>query len=115
MRLVTVSVLGTALVAAGMLAPATGEATGHGGVVVEPGMVRPGERVRVSAPECAGGAARIESEVFTGRAVRGAATVKADAVPGEYAVAARCGARKVTGEVRVAGRVGWPEILPADR
>lgn len=112
MRLVTVSVLGTALVAAGMLAPAAGEATGHGGVAVEPGMVRPGERVRVSVPGCAG--ARVESEVFTGRAVDGAATVKADAVPGEYAVAARCGSRKVTGEVRVAGRVGWPDIVPTD-
>lgn len=122
MRLVTVSLLGTTLIAAGMLAPvtgpATGRATGHGDetgrgdVAVEPGMVRPGERVRVSVPGCAG-KARVVSEAFTGRAVDGAATVKPDAAPSEYAVVARCGSRKATGEVRVAGRLLWPDLLPA--
>ncbi|MEU5993550.1 hypothetical protein ABZ806_31655 [Spirillospora sp. NPDC047418] len=114
MRLVTVTVLGTALVAAGMLAPATGEATATGrhGVVLEPGMVRPGERVRVEVPGCAG-RVRVVSEAFTGRAVGGTATVKQDVAPSTYAVVAHCGSRKVTGEVRVAGRLAWPDLLPS--
>lgn len=107
--------LGTALVAAGMLAPATGEATaiGHDDVTVEPGVARPGERVRVSVPGCGGMARAVTSEVFAGQAVRGAATVKPDAAPSTYAVEARCGSRKVTGKIRVAGRLGWPDIVPA--
>ncbi len=113
MRLVTVSVLGTALVVAGMLAPAPGEATGHGDVVVEPGVARPGEQVRVSMPGCRG-RARVTSEVLDGRPAGGTATVKADAAPSTYSVVARCGARKATGEVRVAGRLAWPDILPTD-
>src|SRR5690606_36732756 len=80
LRLVTVSVLGTALVVAGMLAPAPGEATGHGDVVVEPGVARPGEQVRVSMPGCRG-RARVTSEVLDGRPAGGTATVKADAAP----------------------------------
>ncbi|MFA1542308.1 hypothetical protein [Actinomadura monticuli] len=113
MRIVTVSLLGTTLIAAGMLAPATGQATstGHGGIAVEPGTVRPGERVRVSVPGCAG--ARVASEVFAGRAVDGTATVKPDATPSTYAVVAHCGSRKLTGEVRVAGRLAWPDLLPS--
>jgi hypothetical protein len=115
LRLVTVTVLGSALVAAGMLAPATGEATpGRHGVAVEPGMVRPGERVRVEVPGCAG-RARVVSEAFTGRAVGGTATVKQDVAPSTYAVVAHCGSRTVTGEVRVAGRVAWPDLLPSSR
>ncbi|NKZ02612.1 hypothetical protein [Actinomadura latina] len=113
MRLVTVSLLGTALIAAGMLAPATGEAkaTRHDDVAVQPAMVRPGERVRVSVPGCAG-RARVVSEAFTRRAADGAAIVKPDAAPSTYAVVAHCGSRTVTGEVRVAGRVAWPDLLP---
>ena len=115
MRLVTVTVLGSALVAAGMLAPATGEAPpGRDGVAVKPGMVRPGEHVRVEVPGCAG-RARVVSEAFTGRAVDGTATVKQDVAPSTYAVVAHCGSRKVTGEVRVAGRGAWPDLLPISR
>ncbi|GAA1795491.1 hypothetical protein [Actinomadura chokoriensis] len=116
MRLVTVTVLGSALVAAGMLAPATGEATATGrhDVAVEPGMVRPGDRVRVEVPGCAG-RARVVSEAFTGRAVGGTATVKQDVAPSTYAVVAHCGSRTVTGEVRVAGRLAWPDLLPSGR
>ncbi|MFB4305605.1 hypothetical protein [Actinomadura sp. GTD37] len=115
MRLVTVSVLGTALISAGMLAPATGEATAtataHDGVAVEPGVVRPGERVRISVPGCAGGA-RVASEVFAGRAADGTATVRPDATPSTYTIVARCGPRTVTGELRVAGRLVWPDLMP---
>ncbi|TDD37103.1 hypothetical protein E1287_09200 [Actinomadura sp. KC06] len=55
------------------------------------------------------------SAAFTGRAVDGAATVRPNAEPRTYAVVAYCGSRKVTGEVRVAERHGWPDLLPADR
>jgi hypothetical protein len=116
LRLVSVAVLGTALVSAGLLAPATGAATatGRDGVEVEPGTARPGEQVRVEVPACAG-EARVVSEAFTGRAVDGAATVKPDAAPGTYAVVAHCGSRKATGAVRIPGRLVWPAILPGDR
>ncbi|GAA4314285.1 hypothetical protein ACFQY7_35075 [Actinomadura luteofluorescens] len=114
MRLLSVTVLGTALVAAGMLAPATGQASGDGPVSVEPRAARPGERVRLSVPGCAGRVAA-GSEAFTGRAVGGAAVVRRDAAPGTYPVAVRCGSRKVTGEVRVAGRGAWPALVPIDR
>lgn len=116
MRLLSVTVLGTALVAAGMLAPATGQATAGGDspVSVEPRAVRPGERVRLSVPGCADRVAA-GSEAFAGRAVDGAAAVRRDATPGTYPVAVRCGSRKVTGEVRVAGRVAWPDLVPIDR
>ncbi|WP_141580406.1 hypothetical protein [Actinomadura sp. WMMA1423] len=116
MRLLSVTVLGTALVAAGMLAPATGQATatGNGPVSVEPRAVRPGERVRLTMPGCAGSVAA-SSEAFDGRAVDGAAVVKRDAPPSTYPVVAHCGSRKVTGEVRVAGRVAWPDLAPSPR
>ncbi|MCP9952877.1 hypothetical protein [Actinomadura madurae] len=111
MRLVSVTVLGTALIAAGMLAPATGEATDQDGVAVKPGMVRPGEQVRLSVPGCVGDVAA-RSEAFAGRTVNGIAIVRRDATPSTYPVEARCGARRVTGEVQVAGRVAWPDLLP---
>lgn len=115
MRLVTVTFLGTALIAAGMLAPATGGATGQDGVSVEPARARPGERVRVSVPGCEGRERVATSEAFTGHAVGGAATVKRDATPSTYPVVVHCGSRRVTGEVQVAGRVAWPDLLPTHR
>ncbi|MES9539113.1 MULTISPECIES: hypothetical protein [unclassified Actinomadura] len=116
MRLLSVTVLGTALVAAGMLAPATGEATatGRSPVSVEPRAVRPGERVRLAVPGCTG-RVTARSEAFAGRAVDGAAVVRRDAPPSTYPVVARCGSRTVIGEVRVAGRVAWPDLAPIDR
>lgn len=113
MRLLSVTVLGTALVAAGMLAPATGRASGDGAVSVRPDTARPGERVRVSTAGC--GSAPAGSEVFAGRSVRGVARLRPDAVPGTYRVVARCGPRVATGRVRVAGRVGWPDPPPTGR
>ncbi|MFI0405431.1 hypothetical protein [Actinomadura sp. 3N508] len=116
MRLVSVIFLGTVLVAAGMLAPGTGDAVPdeRDGVSVRPEMVKPGERVRISVPRC-DGVRSATSEAFTGHAVDGAAAVRPDAEPRTYAVVAYCGSRKVTGEVRVTKRHGWPELLPADR
>ncbi|GAA4223780.1 hypothetical protein GCM10022254_01750 [Actinomadura meridiana] len=114
MRLVSVAVWGTALVTVGLLAPGTGEATATGhGVAVKPDVARPGERVAVSVPGCAGPWS-VVSEAFTGGAVDGEATVKRRVKPHTYPVVARCGSRQVTGEVRVAGRLVWPGILPSD-
>ncbi|QKW39409.1 hypothetical protein HUT06_39740 [Actinomadura sp. NAK00032] len=113
MRLISVTVLGTALIGAGMLAPATGEATatGHGGLSVEPDVAAPGQHVQVSVPGCrVRGAA---SPAFAGRAAGGSATVSADAEPGTYTVVARCAGRKVAGRLTVAGRLSWPTLLPA--
>ncbi|TDD65721.1 hypothetical protein E1293_39965 [Actinomadura darangshiensis] len=115
MRLISVTVLGAALITAGMLAPATGGATGQDAVSVEPARARPGEKVRISVPGCKGRGRVAMSEAFTGHAVDGDATVKRDATPSTYPVVARCGSRKVTGEVQVAGRVAWPDLLPVDR
>lgn len=115
MRLLSVAVLGTALVAAGMLAPATGQAApgGDGPVSVRPGTVRPGERVRISAAGCEN--PRAGSEVFTSRSAHSVATLRHDAAPGVYTVVAQCGPRMATGKVRVAGRVGWPDFPSAVR
>jgi hypothetical protein len=115
LRLVSVAVWGTALITVGLLAPGTGEATatGHGGVAVKPDVARPGERVTVSVPGCAGPWS-VASEAFTGAAVGGQATVRRGAKPQLYRVVAQCGTRRVTGEVRVAGRLVWPGILPSD-
>ncbi|MES9602360.1 hypothetical protein [Actinomadura sp. NPDC000929] len=115
MRLLSVTVLGTALVAAGMLAPATGRATAHGDgpVSVEPAAARPGERIRLSVPGCRGTVAAT-SEAFAARAVDHSTVVRRDAAPGSYPVVVRCGSRRVTGKVRVAGRVAWPDLVPID-
>ncbi|MDL4821229.1 hypothetical protein [Actinomadura opuntiae] len=123
MRLLSVTVLGSALVAAGLLAPATGQATtkatGRGGVAIEPGVARAGDTVSVSAPGCGGGRHRASSEAF-GRQVRldgsrGTAVIDDDAKPGTYLVRVRCGSRTASGTVRVAGRLAWPALLPGAR
>ncbi|TDC92217.1 hypothetical protein [Actinomadura sp. 7K507] len=117
MRLVNVTVLGSALVAAGMLAPGAGtdEATGqHGVIAVDPEVVRPGQRVKISVPGCVGGEAEVTSQAFARTATDGAATVKRDVEHGTYTVAALCGSRKVSGEFDVAGRLSWPTLLPTD-
>lgn len=117
MRLVNVTMLGTALVAAGMLAPATGEATatGQDEVAVKPDVVRPGQQVQISVPGCPAGRPRVTSEAFVRRAKGGTATVRPDVEPGTYAVVARCDGRRASGEFAVAGRLSWPTLLPTDR
>lgn len=114
MRLVSVTVLGTAVVAVGMLAPGTGDGPGRDQVTVVPGIARPGEKVEVSVPGCAA-PKPATSEAFTGRAVGGAAVVRRDVAPDTYPVVARCGSRTVIGEVHVTGRLVWPDLLPTHR
>ncbi|MGP4024554.1 hypothetical protein [Actinomadura sp. 3N407] len=115
MRLVSLAVLGSALVVAGVLAPGSDEATGQDGVVVEPDVVRPGQRVEISVPGCVSGGRGVTSEAFARRAKDGAATVKREVEPGAYTVVAWCGGQQVTGQLEVAGRLSWPALLPADR
>ncbi|TYK47093.1 hypothetical protein [Actinomadura decatromicini] len=117
MRLVSVTVLGSALVAAGMLAPGTGEATAthHDEVRVRPDVARPGERVEVSSPRCADRTREVTSEAFARPVVRGTATVREDTEPGAYTVTARCGRLSVKGQLRVAGRLVWPTLLSTAR
>ncbi|QKG22720.1 hypothetical protein [Actinomadura verrucosospora] len=118
MRLLSVTVLGTALVAAGLLAPAAGEATTsqQDGLTVRPGTVRAGQKVELSVPGCGPGRHRASSDAFDGRALLddsdGTATIKDGVRPDTYRVSVDCGRRKVTGKVRVAGRLGWPALLP---
>ncbi|MWA02029.1 hypothetical protein F8568_016945 [Actinomadura sp. LD22] len=121
MRLLSVTVLGSALVAAGLLAPAAGEATtsGHDGLTVRPGTTRAGDKIELSVSGCGPGRHWASSDVFDGRAQLdgqdGTAVLKDDAKPGTYTVRVRCGSRTASGKVRVAGRPAWPTLLPGSR
>ncbi|MBD2898626.1 hypothetical protein amrb99_75980 [Actinomadura sp. RB99] len=121
LRLLSVTMLGSALIAAGLLAPATGEATtsGQDGLTVRPGVTRAGEKVALSVPKCGPGRHWASSDVFDGRARLdgrdGTAVLKADARPGTYTVRVHCGSHSASGKVRVAGRLAWPTLLPGSR
>lgn len=119
MRLLSVAVLGTALVAAGFAAPVTGLATAGAktvedeGIAVRPGVARPGQRVEVAVPGCPDG--RVGSPVFvlpvTLRHGGGVAAVRRTAEAGTHPITATCGGRKVVGEFRVSGGFAWQSIL----
>ncbi|MFV2177713.1 hypothetical protein ACFHW2_14925 [Actinomadura sp. LOL_016] len=116
MRVLSVTVLGAALIAAGLAVPAAGEATtgGHGGVTVEPGMARPGDEVTVSVPECAAGT--VSSPAF--ERVRlddgaGSVIVRKGTESGTHRVRVRCEGRTYSGAFRVTSRLTWPPLLPA--
>jgi hypothetical protein len=122
LRLLSVTVLGTALVTAGLAAPAAGQATGRGrgGISVEPGAARPGSRVELTVPGCprprqASSPAFTRQVALRGKSDRGegVATVRRDAKPGPYTITARCGSRTVTGRFKVSNGLAWPAILPA--
>lgn len=120
MRPLTVTVLGSVLVGAGLLAPATGRAaTDHDGVAVDPGVVRAGEKAALSVRGCGAGRHRASSEAFAERSYLngpdGRVAIKDDARPGVYTVTVRCGPRTATGKVRVGGRLTWPAFLPGTR
>jgi hypothetical protein len=122
LRLLSVTVLGSGLVIAGLAAPAAGQATGmgRGEISVEPGAARPGRRVEVSVPRCSQ-PREAASPAFTGQVAlrgkgdrgEGVASVRRDAKPGHYTITARCGARTVTGRFKVSNGLAWPAILPA--
>lgn len=124
MRLLSVTVLGAALVAAGLAVPATGEATSgdRNKIAVQPKVARPGQRVDLSVPRCPVGPQRhwAASPAFTrqvtleGKADRGhgTATINRNIKPGTYQIVAHCGTRSVTGEIRISTKLAWPAILP---
>ncbi|MFB4298143.1 hypothetical protein [Actinomadura sp. NTSP31] len=124
MRPLSVTVWGTALVAAGLLAPATGQAStsGQDGLTVRPGVARTGEKVALSVPGCGPGRHWASSEAFGGRVrldgtdgTDGTATIRDGVRPGAYEVVAHCRHRTVKGKVRVGGRPTWPALLPGTR
>lgn len=120
MRLVRVALLGAALIVAGTLAPGTGEAkvTDRDRALVDPDVAHPGQRVEFSLSGCGAGPHWATSAAFDRRAAldgaSGTATVRRDAEPGTYTIRARCGGREVGGRIHVAGRLVWPDLLPAD-
>ncbi|TDB91777.1 hypothetical protein E1264_00365 [Actinomadura sp. KC216] len=115
MRLVSVIVLGTGLIAAGMLAPGTGDATDDGAVLVDPDVAHPGQRVDVSVPQCVSHGQQVMSEAFTRPAKNGTATIGRDIKPGTYTVVASCGGHRLMGEIAVSRRRPWPTLPLADR
>ncbi|WP_067489012.1 hypothetical protein [Actinomadura hibisca] len=124
MRLLSITALGAALVTAGLVAPAAGEATASASkhVTVAPKVAQPGQRVELRVPGCAVGAQRhwASSPAFAGNVTlggmadfgTGVATLKKDVRPGSYTVTAHCGPRTVTGKVKVSTRRSWPTLLP---
>ncbi|GAA4076351.1 hypothetical protein [Actinomadura miaoliensis] len=125
MRLRGIAVVGTALVAAGLVCPVSGQATAIGArpVLVSPNTPRPGERIDVTVPGCeAAGSGRrwARSAAFTGTVTLtgdddlgvGTAVVRRDARPGVYDVTARCGDRTIVGGLKVSTKRPWPGLLP---
>ncbi|QFG23809.1 hypothetical protein [Actinomadura sp. WMMB 499] len=115
--MLSVTVLGGVLIAAGLAVPAAGEATtgARGGVTVDPGMARPGDEVKVSVPGCSAGT--VSSPAF--ERVRldegaGSAIVRTGTESGTHTVRVRCGDRAFSGEFRVTSRLTWPPLLPAE-
>ncbi|MEW2358153.1 hypothetical protein [Spirillospora sp. NPDC029432] len=113
MRLLSFTVVGAAVIAAGLAAPASGAEDVPGdGMTVTPGVARPGERVRVSTPGCKG---RAESIAFTEGARlggRGTARLKRSIGAGTYTVVAECGGRQVSARLTVSTERSWPSLLP---
>ncbi len=113
MRLLSFTVMGAALIAAGLAAPVSVE-QGEAGDAMRFGPALPGGRVRIEVPACA--ADRVESAAFAGE-VRlggrsGTAALKPEIRPGSYLVIAHCGSRTVTGRLPVSEERPWPSLLP---
>ncbi|GAA2606337.1 hypothetical protein SMC26_32060 [Actinomadura fulvescens] len=125
MRLLSLSALGTALIAAGLVVPAVGEATAGGanGVKVSPNVARPGQQVDLTVPDCSVGRTRhwATSKAFAqdvtlgGKADNGhaTATVKRDLASGTYDIVAHCDGRKVSGLLKVSTKPSLPPLLPS--
>ncbi|MFI0352456.1 hypothetical protein [Actinomadura sp. 9N407] len=114
MRLLSFTVVGVAVIAAGFAAPASGDEGAVGdGMSVSPQVAHPGERVRLRAPGCKGSA---ESTAFAVgvRLKDGAGTAKLERSigAGTYTVVADCGTRQVSGRLSVSTERSWPSLLP---
>ncbi|SPT59913.1 hypothetical protein [Actinomadura madurae] len=126
MRLLSITVLGTALVTAGLAAPAASEAMaartvskdGHGRFAFTPGTVHPGDRVELTVRGCPVGSKRpwASSAAFVDEvpltAGHGVAMVAEAADSGGYEVVAHCGAHRLLGTLEVSAVRSWPSILP---
>ncbi|MFF5264201.1 hypothetical protein ACFY4C_35175 [Actinomadura viridis] len=116
MRLLSITAVGTALIAAGLAAPASGEESAAGGMWLSPEVAHPGERVRVRVPACAAGTGEAGSPAFAARAglAEGTATaqVRRTAGASTYTVTASCGGRTFTGRLVVSTERSWPSLLP---
>jgi plastocyanin len=121
--LLTITVLGTALVTAGLAAPAASEAMatrtvsgdGQGRFAFTPGTVHPGDRVELTVRGCparawASSAAFADDVPLT--AGRGVARVTETADSGGHKVVAHCGPHPVLGTLEVSAVRSWPSILP---
>ncbi|MEV5825783.1 hypothetical protein AB0L25_09425 [Spirillospora sp. NPDC052242] len=113
--MLSVTVLGGALIAAGLAVPAAGEATTgeRGGVTVDPGMARPGDEVQVSVPGCDAGT--VSSPAFARVRLHegvGSVVVRKGVESGTHTVRVRCDGRTFSGAFRVTGRLTWPPLLP---
>ncbi|GAA2456618.1 hypothetical protein GCM10010191_90050 [Actinomadura vinacea] len=117
MRLLSITVVGAAVVAAGLAAPVSSEAGADGTAVrVEPQVARPGTRVKVVVPGCTGGRRAAESAAFAesarlkGRS--GRVDLKHGIGAGTYPVTAHCGGRTYAGRLTVSTERSWPSLLP---
>ncbi|XVQ11939.1 hypothetical protein ACQP1W_04970 [Spirillospora sp. CA-255316] len=116
MRLLSVTVVGAVLVAAGLAAPASGEEGAGDEVRVEPQVARPGSRVKVVSPKCQGGRHAAESTAFSESARlskrTGRVHLKRAIGAGTYPVVVRCGDRVYSGRLTVSTERSWPSLLP---
>lgn len=114
MRLLSITVGGAVLIAAGLAAPASGheDATGDG-MTVSPRVANPGDRVRLDAPGCE----RAESTAFAEPArlsgVSGTARLKPTLGAGTYPVVADCEGRRASAYLTVSTKRSWPSLLPS--
>jgi len=116
LRLLTVTAVGVALVAAGLATPASGEDGAGGGVRVEPEGARPGTRVKVVSPGCGSGRQVADSPAFAEPSRpftrSGRARLKRGIGTGTYPVVVRCGDRAYSGRLTVSTERSWPSLLP---
>ncbi|MFC6879822.1 MULTISPECIES: hypothetical protein [Actinomadura] len=136
MRVLSVTVLGAGLVAAGLACPMNGEAKTRDAhaMGVQPGVAHPGQRVEITARGCGAGEKAgpkrhwAASPAFAddvtldadgskdGKPADGSGTaeVKKGTAEGTYPVVAHCGSRQIKGHVKVSTKPSWPVMLPAD-
>ncbi|WP_433329565.1 hypothetical protein [Spirillospora sp. CA-294931] len=123
MRVLGITVLGTALIAGGLVAPAAGRATAGGGKIsFNPRVAQPGQSVEIAVAGCSVGRERhtASSKAFTGQvtlggkaaAGYGTAHIRPGLRDGSYNVVAHCGSRKATGRLKISSQRSWSELLP---
>ncbi|WP_026414237.1 hypothetical protein [Actinomadura oligospora] len=123
MRLLSTAVVGAAIVGAGLLAPATDEATAASrDVSFSPSVAQPGQHVQIDVLKCSVGKKRhwVHSKAFTkdvpvfGKGANGEAkvVVKHGVKSGSYKVTVHCGSRTLVTKLRVSNKP-WPSVIPS--